>query len=82
MKVYANFRQEVEVDPKSVIEKLIDLSIGWRSWVFEKDGKYYKGYEQSAGSHSYDDETEIPKELYDYIVSLHCALKYLSANGR
>ena len=70
MEVFANIRQKVVVDPIEVINKLIEIEIGWRGWVVERDGKYYKGFEQSAGSHSYDKEVEINKDLYDYVKAL------------
>ena len=70
MEIHADIRQKVHVNPIEVINKLIEQEIGWRGWVFEKDGKYYRGFEQSAGSHSYDDEVEINKDLYDYVKAL------------
>ena len=82
MQVYADIRQKVEVNPKDVIEKLIEESIGWRSWIFERDGKYYKGYDQSAGSHSYEEEKEISKEQYDYVRALQLVLEKLNANKK
>ena len=45
MEIYADFRQNVQVNPKDVIEKLIEKEIGWRNWIFEKDGKFYLGSE-------------------------------------
>lgn len=70
MEIHASIRTKVHVDPLDVINKLIEQEIGWRGWVFEKDEKYYRGFEQSAGSHSYDDEVEISKEVYEYIRAL------------
>jgi len=78
MKIYADVRQEVNVNPKDVIEKLIEKEIGWRNWIFEKDGKFYRGFEQSMGVHSIDDEEEITKEKYEYIRALELVLKRLS----
>lgn len=68
--VYANIRQKVWVDPKDVISKLIDKAIGTGNWVFEEDGGYYKGYEQSAGQHSFDEKEAITKDKYEYVQAL------------
>ena len=70
MEVHGEVRTKVHVNPKDVIEKLIDNEIGWRGWVVERDGKYYRGFEQSAGAHSYDKEVEIDKKEYDYVRAL------------
>jgi len=70
MEIHAEIRTKVHVEPIQVINKLIEEEIGWRGWVVERDGKYYRGFEQSAGSHSYDKEVEIDKEFYDYIRAL------------
>lgn len=77
MKVYADVRSLVEIDPRDVIEKLLEESIGRRGWVFEKDGKYYQGLEVGAGNHSYNDEEEITKEKFDYIKALKLVLSKL-----
>jgi hypothetical protein len=77
MKIYADFRQMVRVNPKDVIEKLIEKEIGWHNWIFEKDGKFYRGFEQSAGCHSFDDEEEITQERYDYVKALQLVLERL-----
>lgn len=77
MEVYATLTQKVEIDPKEVIKKLIANNIGENSWVFERDDKFYKGFERSAGSHSLDDEEEISSEQYDYIKALELVLNKL-----
>lgn len=78
MKVHANIRQEVEVNPIDVIQELINEELGnWRNWIFERDGNYYIGFEVSMGQHSMDDETGITKEKYDYIKSLEQIKEYL-----
>jgi hypothetical protein len=70
MEVYAEVRQKVHIEPIQVINGLIEQEIGWRGWVVERDGKYYQGHEVSAGSHSFDKEDEISKDLYDYVKAL------------
>ena len=80
MKVYANFREKVDVNPKDVIEELIDIEIGYRNWIFMKNNKYYVGSEKSAGSHSFDTKEEISKEKYEYVESLKNVLKYIDLN--
>jgi hypothetical protein len=77
MEVHANITQKVFINPKDVIEKLIEKEVGWRGWIFEKDGKYYKGHEESAGCHSMDIDEEIPQEEYEYIKALQLVLKNL-----
>lgn len=81
MEVYANFRQKVFVNPKDVIEKMIEEEIGWQHWIFEENGKYYVGWEQSAGAHSYDAQEEISKEQYDYVNALKNVLNHLKSNN-
>lgn len=77
MEVYANIRQEVDVNPKDVIEKMIEEEIHWRDWIFEKDGIYYRGFEQSAGQHSIDSKEEISQEKYEYLAALKLILSRL-----
>lgn len=77
MIVHGNIRSQVEIDPIDVIEKLKDEEIGQGCWVFEKDGKYYRGYEVWGGDHSWDESVEITKEIYEYIQSLNNVLSYL-----
>lgn len=78
MKVYADFRQEVEIDSKDVINNLIENQIGFRGWIFEIDEKYYRGYWSGGGTHSWKDSEEISKEKYEYIQALNLVLNYLS----
>ena len=80
MKVYANFSQEVDVDPLRVIEHLKEKVCGWREWVFEKDGKYYRGWEQSAGCHSINREEEIREEEYEYYKALETVEHFLKTH--
>jgi len=70
MEIHAEVRQKVHVNPVDVIDELINQEIGWRGWVVERNGKYYRGQEISAGSHSYDKEHEIGKDIWDYIKAL------------
>jgi len=77
MKIYGNLRQEVDVNPKDVIEKLIEKEIGYRNWIFEEVGIYYMGFEQGAVRHSFDGKVEITKEKYDYVIALQLVLKRL-----
>ena len=80
MEVYGNIRTKVEIDPIDVLESLIEKEIGRRSWVFEKSGKYFIGYEVSAGCHSINEKKEIGKDFYDYIRSLQNIIKYIKEN--
>lgn len=77
MEVYATSTTKVHVDPKDVIQKLIDYEIGHRGWVKNKDGKYYECSEESAGPHSYDVEEEITKKKYDYVMALNLVIDHL-----
>lgn len=78
MKVYAKFSQEVYIEPKEVIKNLIQKEIGSDKWVFEKEGKYYLGYLQGAGCHSFHVEEEITEEKYRYVQALQLVLKRLN----
>ena len=80
MKVNAKISHEVEIDPRVVIEKLIHGVIGDGGWIFEKDGKYYRGYEVSAGVHTIDREGEISLETYEYVKALDLVLDRLKCN--
>lgn len=77
MEIYANTTQLVEINPKEVIKNLIEKEINRSSWVFEKNQKFYRGFEQSAGSHSFTTEEEITKEKYEYIRALQLVLSRL-----
>lgn len=70
MKIHASFRHEVVIDPKDVINKLIEEEIGCRNWVFKENDKYYRHFEESAGQHVIDCKEEITKEKYEYIEAL------------
>jgi hypothetical protein len=82
MEVYVNIRQKATINPLDVVDKLRDDAIGFRNWFFEKDGKYYRGYEVGAGSHSWDDAEEISKELYDYLVALDTIKKFIEKKSK
>jgi hypothetical protein len=77
MQVYGNFSQKVQIEPKDVIKKLIEKEIGWKNWVFEEDGKFYRGFEESAGCHSYDRKEEITQDKFEYVEALELILKRL-----
>ena len=80
MKVYATFSQEVHVEPKQLIQKLIEKEIGneYRNWIVEKNGRYYHIHEESAVCHSFELEDEISKDKYDYVKALQLVLERLS----
>lgn len=77
MQINATAVQTVIIDPKEVIQKLLNHTLSHNHWIFKENDKYYEGFEQSAGSHSYDDKIEITKERYEYIRSLQIVLKTL-----
>ncbi len=76
MEIYVDIRQKAMVDPETVIGKLIEKEIGRQGWIFEVEGDYFKGWEESAG-HSIDMNEKITKEKYDYVVALKLILKTL-----
>jgi hypothetical protein len=82
MKIYADIRREVHIDPLDVIEHLKESISGCNrgDYIFTEAGKYFRGYEVSAGCHSIDGQTEISKEKYDYYQSLCEVEKYLKNN--
>jgi hypothetical protein len=76
MKVYADLRHEVHIDPLDVIEKLkIDLLGDHRRWVEKKDDKFY------VMGDCYHNSTEIIKEITEedvaFLDSLEIIEKYL-----
>ncbi len=71
MKVYATVRQEVYVDPISVVEQIYIIPDG--SWIIEKDGKYI-----NMGDDRYEYEIgEVTKEVYDLNQAKKLLLNYL-----
>ena len=78
MEIHADVRQKVHVNPLDVINGLIEQEIGWRGWVVERDGNYYRGFERSMGSHSSDEEVSISKNQYDYVRALELVHKKLT----
>ena len=80
MEVHGKIRTKVEVDPIEVLENLRQRVVGRNGWVFQKDGKYYRGFETGGGTHSWDDEVEIDKEEHDYVVNLDFIIKYVQQN--
>ena len=76
MEIYVDIRQKALVDPETVIQKLISKEIGWQGWIFEVEGEYFKGWEESAG-HSIDMKETISKKQYDYVIALQLVLKNL-----
>lgn len=78
MKVTAKTTQTVEVDPIEVLQKLRAQKLGgYNDWIFEANGKYHHGFEQSYGSHSGEGSEEIPKHLYDFIQSVDNVIEYI-----
>lgn len=77
MIINGKIKERVEINPIDVLEKLIDENIGINSWILEKNGKYYKKYEENIGPHVIDDLVEISKENYDFINSLENSINYL-----
>ena len=83
MEVYANFRQKVDVDPKEVIEGLIDKErTHKRSWFCEEGGDYYEKYDSGYGHYSFDETRGILKEKYEYIKALELVLEKLKQDDR
>lgn len=65
----------VDVDPKDVIQGLLNQELNTNQECFEREGSYYI-VEQS--SHRPIIYTEISKERYDYILSLKKVLNHLT----
>jgi len=77
MEIYASITQKVSIDPIDVIEKLIEKELGSNTWTVQKNNKYFKVWEESAGCHSFEAEKEINKESYEYVEALNLILKKL-----
>ena len=71
MIVYGTTRQKVEVNPLEVLNELLHKELPFRDWVFEKEGKFYHGWED----HRMEDEKEITKQQYEYIKLLQKVIK-------
>lgn len=82
MEVYGTFTEKVKINPLSVLKELYEKELYWRNWVFEKDGKYYEAWEESAGCHGIEREKEIPKERYNYIQALKTVIYNLEKNEK
>lgn len=77
MKITVTETKQVEVNPRDVIVQLLRVAKEPSNNIFEKDNKYYKELEYSAGSHAFFSSKEITKEEYDYIKALETILNYL-----
>ena len=82
MEIYADIRQKVQVNPEDVIKKLIEVEIGWRGWIFEEDGNFYRGFKTGGGSHSWDDKETITEGKYSYVKALQFVLGALEEKRR
>lgn len=82
MKVYATFNQEVQIEPKEVIKKLLEQEIGTEhfNWIVEREGKFYHIHVESEQSHTFDVADEISPEKYEYVRALQLVLKRLELN--
>lgn len=77
MIVHGTLTHQVQIDPMDVLYNLKYREIGTESWVkMGDDGKYYKVWDESYGSHSREHTEEISKELYDYIQSIQHIINY------
>lgn len=77
MEVYGNIRTKVEINPLEVLEKLYN---DYCYWYTEENGKYYRNWEISAGTHSMDEKEVINKETYDYYTALKKVIDYVKLN--
>tara|TARA_R110000796_G_scaffold70936_1_gene160990 strand:+ start:6123 stop:6362 length:240 start_codon:yes stop_codon:yes gene_type:complete len=77
MEIYAHVTHKVNIEPKDVIQKLIEKSIGNNGFLFKEDEKYYRGHAAITGPYSVDTKQEISKQKYQYIEALELILKEL-----
>lgn len=75
MEVYGSSITNVSINPIVVLDKLVEEVIEENSWVFEENGKFYRGF-YSGGSHSYEEREEIDRSLYDYVMAIY----YIKSN--
>ena len=78
MIVFAEITQKVNIAPGDVIQKLIEEELGTDGWIFKEHDKYYRGFERSAGCHSFSDQKEITLKQYKYIQALQLILERLN----
>lgn len=76
MKIFANIRREVDIDPITVLKNLIYDSIQ-DGWIVKENDVHYKYFEVCAGSSSFEDKEVIDEDLYTYIQSLQYTINYL-----
>lgn len=81
IEVFGTVHTKVHVKPSHVIVKLIEKELGFRSWILERDGKYYQVHEESAG-HNIETEAEITKEKFDYVKALELVLEKLRKDDK
>ena len=74
IEVHGKVYTKVSVCPQDVIEQLIIEEIGHNSWVYEEEGKYYKGYDMNF---VIDGKEEITVEKFEYVKALKFILKTL-----
>ena len=81
MEIYVNLRQKADVNPIDVIEKLIEIEIGYGGCILKTGEQYYRGFIISAGTSSLNDQEEIIRNHYEYLMALELVLERLkSAN--
>lgn len=74
MKIYANIKREVEVNPHDFISKLLKIAIGDDFFYLkEENGKYFLITEER----NWETQDEISKEKFDYIQSLQNVQNYI-----
>lgn len=78
MKIWANQKLEVNIDPIDVITNLIEKEIG-DGWVIKEGDKYYLIIPINR---LIEDKEEISKETYDYIINLQNVLKTLKDKNK
>ncbi len=74
MILYGTLTQKVNINPRDVIIQLIEDVLGSNGWIFEEDGKFFRGFEESR---LLDGKEEITRELYKYVEALELINKRL-----
>jgi len=75
MRITANFYQEVTIEPKDVIEKLLEKELGLGETMIKQDGEQF--FKITYKNNRPDECIEITKESYEYINALKTILKNL-----
>jgi hypothetical protein len=79
MKIYADARLEVYVEPIDILNKINIVDSG--DWIIKEKDKYYQMTNQSAGTHSFEAKVcEVSLDTYNAFMAKKILIEYLRIN--